>query len=170
MASRQFVVLAIVAVVLPTVAMAAEFTVGDDKGWTNKVDYQAWAKGKTFLVGDTLVFKYTQGNHNVFKVNGPAFKDCTIPPSNEALTSGNDTITLDTPGNKWYICGINDHCANGQKLVITVHGSLSPEPTPTPIPEAPGPSAPSPNSAHGFSVSGDLVPMAAMVAVALLAV
>ena len=54
MASRQFMVLAIVAVVLPTVAMAAEFTVGDDQGWTKGFDYQAWAKGKTFLVGDTL--------------------------------------------------------------------------------------------------------------------
>lgn len=54
MASRQFVVLAIVAVVLPTVAMAAEFTVGDDKGWTTNFDYQAWANGKTFFVGDTL--------------------------------------------------------------------------------------------------------------------
>lgn len=112
------------------------------------------------------VFKYTQGNHNVFKVNGTAFKDCTLPPANEALTTGNDTITLAAPGNKWYICGVSDHCAKyGQKLVITVHGSLSPEPTPTP-----GAPAPSPSSAHGFSVSGDLVPMAAMVAVALLAV
>ena len=112
------------------------------------------------------VFKYTQGNHNVFKVNGTAFKDCIIPPLNEALTTGNDTITLATPGNKWYICGVKDHCVNsGQKLAITVYGSLSPEPTPTP-----GAPAPSPSSAHGFSVSGDLVPMAAMVAVALLAV
>ncbi|KAL6335932.1 hypothetical protein AAG906_003557 [Vitis piasezkii] len=135
MASRQFVVLAIVAVVLPTVAMAAEFTVGDEKGWTINFDYETWAKGKTFLVGDTLVFKYTQGNHNVFKVNGTtAFRDCTIPPLNEALTTGNDTITLAVPGDKWYICGVNDHCANyGQKLAITVHDFLSPEPTPTPI-------------------------------------
>lgn len=54
MASRQFVALAIVAVVLPTVAMATEFIVGDNKGWTIDFDYGAWAQGKTFYVGDTL--------------------------------------------------------------------------------------------------------------------
>jgi hypothetical protein len=31
-----------------------EFMVGDDKGWTVNFDYQAWAKGKEFHVGDKL--------------------------------------------------------------------------------------------------------------------
>lgn len=57
----------------------------------------------------------------MFKVNGTAFKDCTIPPANDALTSGKDEIVLATSGNKWYICGVAKHCANGgQKLAITV--------------------------------------------------
>ncbi|KAL6327956.1 hypothetical protein AAG906_031300 [Vitis piasezkii] len=67
---------------------------------------------------------------------------------------------------KWYICGVNDHCANyGQKLVITVlEESASPAPTPS------NPTAPAPNSAHGISGSGYQLLMAGMVALAFLAV
>lgn len=39
---------------LPAITMATEYWVGGDKGWTLDVDYQAWAKDKTFKVGDTL--------------------------------------------------------------------------------------------------------------------
>ena len=87
------------------------------------------------------VFKYPAGQHNVFKVNGTAFANCTVPPPNEGLTSGNDVITLSTPGRKWYICGVSDHCASHmQKLVITVlDESASPSPAPyTPKPSTPG--------------------------------
>ncbi|WKA02184.1 hypothetical protein VitviT2T_020402 [Vitis vinifera] len=190
MASKQFTALAIFAIVLPAMAMAIEFTVGDDQGWTINFDYEAWAKDKVFHVGDKLVFKYTAGRHNVFKVNGTAFTNYTIPPANEALTTGNDVITLATPGRKWYICGVNDHCANyGQKLAITVleawvspasalstpaatAPSTSAAPAPS-TPTAPAPStpaAPAPSYAYGISVSGYQLLMAAMVAVAFLVV
>ncbi|RVW18603.1 Blue copper protein [Vitis vinifera] len=92
MASKHLAALAIFTILLPAVAMATEFTVGDDQGWTINFDYVAWAKDKVFHVGDKLVFKYTAGRHNVFKVNGTAFTNCTIPPANEALTTGNDVI------------------------------------------------------------------------------
>ena len=54
MASEQFPFLAFFAIVLPAVAMATEFTVGDDSGWTINFDYNAWAKDKVFRVGDNL--------------------------------------------------------------------------------------------------------------------
>lgn len=57
MASNRFVIVAIFAViVLSTIAMATEYIVGDENGWTNdgSVDYEAWAKGKMFNVGDLL--------------------------------------------------------------------------------------------------------------------
>ena len=54
MASTRFVALAIVAVVLPTVAMATQYIVGDEQGWTIDYDYEVWAKGKTFYVGDQI--------------------------------------------------------------------------------------------------------------------
>ncbi|GJT04701.1 blue copper protein-like protein [Tanacetum coccineum] len=76
------------------------FVVGDNYGWTLNFDYQAWATGKEFVVGDKLVFRYPIGKHNVFRVNGTQFQQCTIPAVNEALTSGYDVITLVTPGRK----------------------------------------------------------------------
>jgi len=35
-------------------AFATDFTVGDDSGWNQGVDYTKWASGKTFKVGDNL--------------------------------------------------------------------------------------------------------------------
>ena len=55
MASKLLnIALAVFTIVLPAVAMATEFTVGDDQGWTINFDYEAWAKDKVFRVGDEL--------------------------------------------------------------------------------------------------------------------
>ncbi|KAI3724537.1 hypothetical protein L2E82_36318 [Cichorium intybus] len=106
---------------IATSVSSKEFIVGDDKGWTLNFDYQAWAYGKEFVVGDKLVFRYPPGKHNVFRVNGTVFQQCMIPPANEGLTSGYDVITLATPGRKWYICGVGKHCeTGGMKLFINV--------------------------------------------------
>ncbi|KAA8516883.1 hypothetical protein F0562_017299 [Nyssa sinensis] len=111
----------ILAIIFPAMVLAKDFMVGDYKGWTNNFNYQAWAQGKNFRVGDRLVFKYPVGMHNVFKVNGTGFQNCIKPPLSQALTSGKDIIVLATPGNKWYLCGVGNHCAfGGQKLAITV--------------------------------------------------
>ncbi|CAK9135011.1 unnamed protein product [Ilex paraguariensis] len=127
MASRS--VFIVLAVLFPTVAFATDFIVGDEGGWTINFDYQTWAMGKNFMVGDKLIFQYPKGVHNVFKVNGTGFQYCTKPPLKEALTTGNDTIVLSTPGQKWYICGVAQHCAlAGQKLAITVN-SMAPAPS-----------------------------------------
>ncbi|KAG9452090.1 hypothetical protein H6P81_004994 [Aristolochia fimbriata] len=102
-------------------ASATEFLVGDDSGWSTDVDYEAWAGGKKFFVGDTLVFNYEEGYHTVVKVDGAGFAECSVSPNNGTLTSGSDRIVLATPGNKWYICGVADHCSYySQKLKITV--------------------------------------------------
>ncbi|XP_062170966.1 blue copper protein 1b-like [Alnus glutinosa] len=120
MAFTQFIVLAIVAILFPSI-MGMDFMVGDDKGWTTNFDYQAWAKGKEFHVGDNLVFKYPVEAHSVIKVNGTSFQQCAISAGNGTLTSRNDVITLATSGNKWYICGVAKHCEVGnQKLFIMV--------------------------------------------------
>ncbi|KAF3441437.1 hypothetical protein FNV43_RR15351 [Rhamnella rubrinervis] len=155
MASNQLVILAIAAILLPTIAMATDYVVGDDSGWTINFDYQAWAKDKVFHVGDKLVFKYPVGKHNVHKVNGTVFKDCIVPPENEALTSGKDEIELATPGNKWYICGVANHCLSGQKLSISV---------------VDGAPAPAPGEHNSAPSSGFHVFMAVIVAVVAIAV
>ncbi|XP_062086389.1 blue copper protein 1b-like [Humulus lupulus] len=127
--------LAIIAIMLlvPSIS-AVDYIVGDDAGWTTNFDYQAWAQDKLFGVGDRLVFKYPAGVHNVFKVNGTNFKQCTTPVGAVPLTSGNDVVTLATPGIKWYLCGVGQHCAVGnQKLAVHVL-PLSPVPSPSPAP------------------------------------
>lgn len=53
MASTQFFIFAIIAVLVPSI-LAMDFVVGDDKGWTIGFDYQTWADGKEFHVGDQL--------------------------------------------------------------------------------------------------------------------
>ena len=47
------ITVAIIAIVAPS-ALAKEFVVGDEKGWTVNFDYQTWAAGKDFRVGDKL--------------------------------------------------------------------------------------------------------------------
>ncbi|KAL8543849.1 hypothetical protein ACS0TY_004417 [Phlomoides rotata] len=101
-------------------ALAKDYVVGDETGWRLGYNYTTWAHGKHFCVGDTLLFNYTKGFHNVYTVNEPAFQQCSVPPPSEALTSGKDKITLSTPGKKWFICGVGKHCANGMKFEITV--------------------------------------------------
>ncbi|XP_057437744.1 blue copper protein 1a-like [Lotus japonicus] len=119
-------------ILVSSVAMATDHIVGDDDGWTLDFDYTQWAQDRVFRVGDNLVFIYDNISHNVFKVNGTMFKDCTNPPANEALSSGHDIIPLKTGGRKWYICGVDDHCAREMKLVINVQGEGSPSPAPSP--------------------------------------
>ncbi|XP_047309586.1 blue copper protein 1b-like [Impatiens glandulifera] len=103
-----------------------EFMVGGDfLGWDIFTNYTDWAQDKVFHVGDKLVFSYIISFHNVFTVNGSEFDNCTVPPINEALTSGYDIVTLTSPGPKWYICGVDDHCSLfNQKLAINVEKKL----------------------------------------------
>ncbi|XP_030467683.1 blue copper protein 1b-like [Syzygium oleosum] len=128
-----FVTLALVAAAsVPASVMGTDFMVGDDKGWTLNFDYQTWAGGKQFYVGDRLVFKYPESVHNVLKVNGTGFQQCAAPVGTVPLATGNDVIPLLAPGRKWYICGVGKHCAIGMKLVITVLPKTE-SPAPAPV-------------------------------------
>ena len=103
------------------------------------------------------MFNYTQGAHNVFKVNGTSFASCTVPPVNEAFKSGQDKIPLTSTGNKWYICGVANHCAEKmQKLKITVMSMETP--------------APAPSSAFALVKSGYQALIAAMAVFALIVI
>ena len=101
------------------------------------------------------MFKYPNGAHNVLKVNGTGFQQCVAPLDSVPLTTGNDVITLATPGRKWYICGVGQHCEVGnQKLFINVleqvsSPSSSPSPSPTEKP-SPSPSSATMSSASRF--------------------
>ncbi|KAL5060012.1 hypothetical protein RYX36_031616 [Vicia faba] len=130
---RVILILFISMVLLSSVAMATDHIVGGDKGWTVDFNYTQWAQETVFRVGDNLVFNYNPSFHNVFKVNGTLFQNCTFPPENEALSTGKDIIPLKTEGRKWYVCGKGDHCAARQmKFVIIVLAEGAPAPSPPP--------------------------------------
>ncbi|KAI8546434.1 hypothetical protein RHMOL_Rhmol07G0117000 [Rhododendron molle] len=134
---KILVALAIFALAFPS-TLATQWIVGDSAGWTNlNVNYTEWAVGKTFFVGDTLVFKYIPLTHNVIEVPVPDYVNCTIPVGAKPLVTGEDKIQLQTTGNHSYICGFPNHCAQGMKLLITV--------------SAEGPAAP-PSSGGGITV------------------
>ncbi|KAB2622579.1 hypothetical protein D8674_024761 [Pyrus ussuriensis x Pyrus communis] len=100
--SQLFLILAILAIFAPSI-LATDYVAGDDKGWTINFDYQAWARGKMFFVGDNLVFNYPKGAHNVFKVNGTGFQECSAP--------------LDSAINKWKGC---DQPCNPRKKMVNL--------------------------------------------------
>ncbi|KAI9093550.1 hypothetical protein K1719_026999 [Acacia pycnantha] len=111
---------------LSSVAMATDHIVGDDSGWTGNYNYTEWANNMKFVVGDNLVFKYDKTKHDVYKVNGTMFQNCTVPDNSQKLSSGNDVIPLDSAGKTWYICGFPNHCEGlGMKLAVNAMPSAA---------------------------------------------
>ncbi|KAL0443853.1 UNVERIFIED_CONTAM: hypothetical protein Slati_2108000 [Sesamum latifolium] len=133
MASKAFLIMIVVATIAAPPAFATDYVVGDRSGWTLGLIILHGQRGKS------STSETDSGVHNVYKVNGTAFQQCAVPSPSEALTSGSDVITLATPGRKWYICGVGDHCASGMKLVITVASSIAPASAPAPAPTSGGP-------------------------------
>ncbi|KAG6537890.1 blue copper protein 1a-like [Zingiber officinale] len=126
---QDLAVLLAIATVMVPVAMAADIVVGDDNGWRQDFNYTEWAANNMFMLGDNLVFKYDRAIHSVVAVGGDDFRTCNV--SNGAIRrfdSGNDVIQLNTTGKRWYVCGVVEHCINGQKLAIEVLPAMSPPP------------------------------------------
>ncbi|KAK4365278.1 hypothetical protein RND71_016636 [Anisodus tanguticus] len=144
MAYTTFLIALVVVAMVAVPAMATDHWVGDDQGWKLDFNYTNWAAAKEFRVGDKLIFKYKKDAHNVYKADKEAFQTCTPSSDVTPLTSGNDEITLTSPGKKWYICGIGKHCEKGMKLAINVLAAESGSP-------APSPSGPASSSASWIS-------------------
>lgn len=66
------------------------------------------------------VFNYEEHVHSVMRVNSTAYEDCIKDPYISLFASGSDSVVLSEVGRSWYICGVGDHCENGQKLSINV--------------------------------------------------
>ncbi|CAM0951781.1 unnamed protein product [Alopecurus aequalis] len=119
MASFAAALVALVVTSCATAAAATTFDVGDGHGWDTGVDYPAWTIGKTFAVGDTLVFNYTSKAHTVTEVNESGFDACSGVNSLSSDDSGATTVTLATAGVHYFICNVPGHCASGMKLAVT---------------------------------------------------
>ncbi|XP_059637211.1 blue copper protein-like [Cornus florida] len=125
--SAPFVCLTLVlCFVVPS--LATVYTVGDTSGWTMGTDYTTWTTGKTFSVGDSLVFNYG-GGHTVDEVSPSDYNTCTVGNAITSDSSGATTIALKTTGTHYYICGVVGHCGSGMKLAVTVAGSAATTPT-----------------------------------------
>ncbi|KAL4278731.1 hypothetical protein GQ457_03G033580 [Hibiscus cannabinus] len=112
-------------------SLAKVYTVGDSSGWTTGVDYSTWTSGKTFKVGDSLVFNYPS-SHTVDEVSSSDYSSCTVGNAITTDNSGATTIALNKAGTHYFICGVVGHCANGMKLAVKVEASNDKPSTTTP--------------------------------------
>lgn len=118
----------ILMMVLPNKCMATQYTVGDTQQWNLGVDYSTWASGKTFAVGDKLVFSYS-ALHSVLEVSKADYDACSTSNALKSYNGGSTTIPLDSAGAKYFICGTGGHCSGGMKLGVTVASGSSTTPS-----------------------------------------
>ncbi|KAK7347535.1 hypothetical protein VNO80_22067 [Phaseolus coccineus] len=142
MARSLFLVLFALATLLHGSAAQTRHVVGDSTGWTipsgGAATYTTWASDKTFTVGDTLVFNFTNGQHDVAKVTKSAYDACNGAATLFTLTSGPASVVLNETGEQYYICTFGTHCSLGQKLTINVVNRNSATPSPAPQPSRSG--------------------------------
>lgn len=120
------------------ISNAAVYKVGDSAGWTTigNVDYKQWSATKTFQLGDKIVFEYNPQFHNVMQVIHSEYKACNASSPISTHTTGNDSITIDTHGHHFFVCGVPGHCQAGQKVDINVLRSPSLAPTQSGVPSS----------------------------------
>ncbi|CAI9782468.1 unnamed protein product [Fraxinus pennsylvanica] len=127
---------------------AATYIVGDNLGWTiptgGASTYTTWASQHVFRTGDILVFNFPTGIHDVAKVTKAAYDSCTTNSPISLITVGPANVTLDSPGEAYFICTFGQHCTAGQKLAINVSAASTPTPSPTPPVTPPAAPAPAP--------------------------
>ncbi|KAL6008348.1 hypothetical protein ACLOJK_033857 [Asimina triloba] len=123
---------------------ATSYNVGDTSGWDISTNLDTWPIGKTFKVGDVLVFQYSS-LHSVCEVSKDGYDNCDSSGAVLRSSNGNTSIPLTTPGNKYFICGTLSHCLGGMKLQVSVAGAAVADNSPA--------SAPLPQPASGLDPS-----------------
>eukprot|EP00250_Pteridium_aquilinum_P010523 c19449_g1_i1 orf=136-681(+) len=115
--------------------LATVYTVGGPAGWTTpsraKVNYTEWAANTPFKVGDSLEFNYVYKAHTVLEVIRSDYRYCnkTSPILSFDATTGKTVVELSKPGNYYFIDGVGEHCAEGQKFQAKVSGVLAEAPS-----------------------------------------
>ncbi|GMG99978.1 hypothetical protein Nepgr_001818 [Nepenthes gracilis] len=114
------------------------YTVGDSMGWYDNlakphVSYQKWADGKSFSLGDFLIFN-TDNNHSVIQTyKSSTYKSCdysgddttewsTTDPSSTSVHPVTVAVPLLKQGMTYFFSGDYDgwQCKHGQRLKINV--------------------------------------------------
>ncbi|KAJ9548672.1 hypothetical protein OSB04_021215 [Centaurea solstitialis] len=95
--------------------------VGDGFGWAvpqNDGLYAKWASQQNFHVNDVLLFNFATGLHTVAEVTKEAYNKCDGQNPILLATTGPAKLTINTPGDHYYICTIGPHCNFFLKLAI----------------------------------------------------
>ncbi|KAG5099106.1 hypothetical protein JHK82_044158 [Glycine max] len=123
--------------------MAEQHVVGGSQGWDESTDFNSWVSGRTFMVGDQRVFKYSS-LHSVVELG-----------SEMAMMF----VKLNKPTTRYFACGTMGHCDQGMKVKITTVSSSGTS----------SPSSPSLSSAASASASSSsLVFIAALLIASML--
>ncbi|BBN69086.1 early nodulin-like protein 14 [Prunus dulcis] len=109
----------------PTPRGPVTYTVGDKLGWIvpgSGYAYATWAYGKTFIVGDTLVFNFANDTQDVAVVTKSAYENCTTNNTIAVYSKSPVSILLNTSGEHFFTSTYDRHCVLGQKLAINNRG------------------------------------------------
>ncbi|CAN6486744.1 unnamed protein product [Victoria cruziana] len=161
--------LVVLAFLLVVPIYATDYTVGDSSGWALGVDYNSWSAGKTFKVGDRLVFTYGS-THTVNEVDRASYTSCSSSNSLSSFSNGSNTIPLTTAGTRYFICATPGHCQQGMKVQIpvTASGVGSPAGSPSGSPSTPASPGAQPNGVSRISYPMSSLVLAVSSIVALL--
>ncbi|KAI4320095.1 hypothetical protein MLD38_033609 [Melastoma candidum] len=101
---------------------AATYTVGDTSGWDISTDLDTWPQGKTFYVGDVLVFQYSSSD-NLEELSKEYYDNCTTTRPLQSYSNGNTSIPLTRPGPWYFASGNRLYCLGGMKLQVNAESS-----------------------------------------------
>ncbi|GER24696.1 early nodulin-like protein 17 [Striga asiatica] len=108
-------VMMVAVTLLVDVAQAASYNVP----WT--IPFNAnWLQGKTFKVGDTLVFKFDKNKHDVMEVTKNGYDTCQPQSTGNGRKAASPaTFNLKPGGTHYFICTKPGHCQGGMKTAVT---------------------------------------------------
>ncbi|KAL6647644.1 hypothetical protein ACP70R_015081 [Stipagrostis hirtigluma subsp. patula] len=120
MEMRVALLLVAVAAAASAAAEAANYTVGDEKGWNPDVDYTAWVKKhKPFYKGDWLLFEYQNGRSDVVQVDEVGYDNCDKANAVTSYSKGHSwAFQLKEAKDYYFICSYG-YCYSGMKLHVT---------------------------------------------------
>ncbi|XP_074319636.1 mavicyanin-like [Silene latifolia] len=129
-----------VLICLTVACTATMYIVGDTSGWDISSDLDSWPAGKSFTVGDVLMFQYSSSSNSVCQLTEEEFQKCDTSNAILRSTSGNTTFPLNKPGEMYFACCNRLYCLGGMKLHVHVEPNSTAAPVGAPI-AAPGPTS-----------------------------
>jgi len=123
--------------------------------------YQQWASSVSIAVGDTIEFNYEEGAHTVHLLSNSAdFAACNTGSGVTLSTSGPPTtyvVKPTDPSTLYFICTVDSHCLDGQKVAIDIKQGTGLTPVSPPV--SPPVATPSGSAGNHLHHSLEMVPL-----------